>query len=94
MSSSQHATGFASIVLERQTYGLLVAPTINPDLADRAGDRVMRFTTVPEAIDAAARFLEAWAAEVGRRRRAAVRSASELIETGTACGSDQRRQLR
>lgn len=65
MPSSQHATGFAAIVVERQPYGLLVTLTINPDLADPAGDRVMRFTTVPEAIEAATTFLESWADETG-----------------------------
>jgi hypothetical protein len=63
MPSSQHSTGFVSIVMERQSYGLLVTLTINPDLMDREGDRVQRFTTVAEAIDAATRFVNAWVAE-------------------------------
>jgi hypothetical protein len=65
MASSQQTTGFASIVLERQPYGLLVTLTISPDLTDRASDRVMRFTSVAEAIDAASRFLTTWADDDG-----------------------------
>ena len=65
MSASRQGIGYASIVLERQAYGLLVTVTLCSDLANPQDDRIVRFTSVDAAIDAAVRFLVAWASSNG-----------------------------
>jgi hypothetical protein len=55
-------TGFLAVRLQTQAYGLLVTVTANPDISDRGGDRVARFTQLPDAVAHVTDFLLAWQA--------------------------------
>jgi endonuclease III len=57
MSARRPAIGYASIVVEQQPYGLLVTVTLSADLTDRGSDRIVRFTSVAEAVDTVSAFL-------------------------------------
>jgi hypothetical protein len=61
----QPPTGFLAVRLEPQPYGLLVTVTVNPDIGERGGDRVFRFTQLPDAVDCVTGFLRGWEATAG-----------------------------
>jgi hypothetical protein len=61
MPSTRPATGFVSVVLEPQPYGLLITVRTNSDLADpESRDRVVRLTGLPDAVETVTQFLVAW----------------------------------
>ncbi|HEY4004102.1 MAG TPA: hypothetical protein VGM60_02795 [Pseudonocardia sp.] len=59
-SPDPSAAALCCILVERQPYGLLVTATMNPDVADRSGDRVVRLTQLSEAIELVTDFLATW----------------------------------
>ncbi len=65
MPPSVPSTGFLSVVVERQPYGLLITFTVNPDVADPAGDRVTKLQRLPDAIAAVTAVLTEWHEQIG-----------------------------
>lgn len=60
-------TGFVSVVVEQQPYGLLITLTVNPDIADPSNDRITKVAGIPAAITAITDVLTSWDRRLGDR---------------------------
>lgn len=67
-ASGGRPTGFCSVRIEVQDYGLLVTVCTNPDVGRRSRDRVVQVGDVEQAFAIVESFLRPWAARHTRPR--------------------------